>query len=206
MCHIYITHFEQPDKMKHTTEHNVGLTLLSRALSDLYGIEISPDTIEEHVEKNEYGKPYLKDYPHIHYNISHADDIAICAIGTQTIGADVEKMHDFNNAILRKVFTVEEKAFFQQMAIDESASQEWFFRFWTLKESRIKHAGTGLSMSLTNFSFTFELDTDADLGMNSYAIHCSDKDVHFKQQVLENNYVLSVCTSTPIEELNLIYI
>lgn len=189
--------------MKHTAEHNVGLALLSAALKDLYDIEISPDTMDKHLDKNEYGKPYLKDYPHIHYNISHADDIAICAIGSQKIGADVEKIHDFNEAILRKVFTEEEKAFFQQMAVDEDARQEWFFRFWTLKESRIKHAGMGLSMSLTSFSFTFDLDTDSDLVGDSYSIHCSDKDVYFKQQVLEDKYVLSVCTSNPDTTLNI---
>lgn len=200
MCHIYITHFEQPEKMKHTAEHRVGLTLLSQALAELYGILISPDDLENHLNKNEYGKPYLKDYPHIHFNISHAGDIAICAISNQKIGADVEVMREFHDTIFRKVFTEEEKAFYQKMAVDEAASREWFFRFWTLKESRIKHAGMGLSMSLTSFSFAFDLDA------KPYTIRCSDKDVYFQQQVLEDTYILSVCTSTPVKKLELRYI
>lgn len=200
MCHIYITHFEQPEKMKHTAEHTVGLTLLSQALADLYNIQIAPADMEAHLDKNEYGKPYLKDYPQIHFNISHASDIAICAISNQKIGADVEVLKDFHTSIFRKVFTEEEKAFYDKMAINEEASREWFFRFWTLKEARIKHAGLGLSMSLTSFSFSFDTETEP------YVIQCSDADVHCWQKIIENQYVLSVCSSIPITNCNIQYI
>lgn len=200
MCHIYITHFEQPEKMKHTAEHKVGLTLLSAALSDLYHIQIAPEDMEAHLDKNEYGKPFLKDYPDIHFNISHASDLAICAISDQVIGADVEKIKEFHDTILRKVFTDEEKAFFQQIADNEAARQEWFFRFWTLKEARIKHAGMGLSMSLTRFSFVFDTECEP------FKISCSDKDVYCKQQVLEGKYILSVCTCAPTENVEIKYI
>lgn len=195
MCHIYITHFEQPEKMKHTAEHKVGLSLLSAALRERYNISISPEDMENSLDKNEYGKPYLKDYPHIHFNISHAGDIAICAISNQQIGADVEVLKDFHTSIFRKVFTDEEKAFYDKMAVTEEKSREWFFRFWTLKEARIKHAGLGLSMSLTSFSFTFDLTAEP------YAIQCSDKDVHCWQQIIEDKYILSVCTSMPMKPI-----
>lgn len=200
MCHIYITHFEQPEKMKHTAEHKVGLTLLSHALADLYDIQIAPEDIDAHLDKNDYGKPYLKNYPHIHYNISHASDIAICAISNQKIGADVEVLKDFHTSIFRKVFTEGEKAFYDKMSINEEASREWFFRFWTLKEARIKHAGLGLSMSLTSFSFSFDTETEP------YVIQCSDADVHCWQKIIENQYVLSVCSSIPITNCNIQYI
>lgn len=200
MCHIYITHFEQPEEMKHTAEHKVGLTLLSHALADLYNIRIAPEDMEAHLDKNEYGKPYLKDYPQIHFNISHASDIAICAIGSQKIGADVEVLKDFHTSIFRKVFTESEKSFYDQVAVNEEKSKEWFFRFWTLKEARIKHAGLGLSMSLTSFSFTFDLITEP------YTIQCSDADVHCWQQMLENKYIVSICSSTPIKNFKIQYI
>ena len=198
MCHIYITHFEQPEKMKHTAEHRVGLELLSQALADLYHIQIAPEELEHHLDKNEYGKPFLKEHPEIHFNISHANDIAICAVDTQVIGADIEEIRDFHDAILRKVFTDEERAFWEQIATDEDSRREWFFRFWTLKESRIKHAGLGLSMSLTGFSFAF------DTSVSPYKITCSDKGICFQQEILEDKYVLSVCTANPTT-LNLIY-
>ncbi len=197
MCHIYITHFEQPEKMKHTAEHKVGLSLLSATLAECYDIHICSEDIENHLDKNEYGKPYLKDYPHIHFNISHAGDIAICAISNQQIGADVEILKDFHTSIFRKVFTDEEKAFYDKMAVTEEKSKEWFFRFWTLKEARIKHAGLGLSMSLTSFSFTFDLTADP------YTIQCSDKDVYCWQQILEEKYVLSICSSVSVSAIQL---
>ncbi len=200
MCHIYITRFKQPEKMKHTFEHNVGLSLLSQALSDLYQIHIAPEALEEHLEKNEYGKPFLKNHPEIHFNISHGTDIAICAVSSQTIGADIEKIHDFTPAIFRKVFTEEEKAFWEQMAVTEEAGKEWFFRFWTLKESRIKHAGMGLSMSLTSFSFTFDTSTEP------YQIQCSDAGLFFTQKMLEDSYILSVCSLVPSEHIQIKWI
>lgn len=191
MCHIYITHFKQPEKMKHTFEHNAGLTLLSQALSDIYKIQIPSDELDDHMDKNEYGKPFLKDYPDIHFNISHGTDIAVCAISSQNIGIDVEDIKEFNPLILRKVFTNREKEFFEKMAIDEAAGQEWFFRIWTLKEARIKHAGMGLSMSLTGFSFDFDLTSEP------YKTTCSDKGIYVQQQILEDRYVLSICSNDP---------
>lgn len=203
MCHIYVTHFEQQEKMKHTAEHNVGLTLLSRALTDLYGILIAPEAMEVHLDKNEYGKPYLKDYPQIHFNISHAGDMAICAISSQQIGADVEVLKEFHTSIFRKVFTESEKAFYDQVAVDEKNRREWFFRFWTLKEARIKLAGLGLSMALTGFSFTFD---NASGPYEAYCICCSDSKVHCWQQILEEKYVLSVCSALPALNPIIIYI
>lgn len=195
MCHVYITQFQQPDKMKHTFEHKVGLSLLAQALADLYGIQINADELDDHLDKNEYGKPFLKAYPDIHFNISHGSDIAVCAVSNQTVGADIEKIHDFTPAIFRKVFTPEEKAFYEKMAVDEHAGKEWFFRFWTLKESRIKHAGMGLSMSLTDFSFSF------DVSQIPYKIQCSDSGICFSQQVLKDEYILSLCTSAPVDKI-----
>lgn len=200
MCHIYITHYEQPEKMKHTAEHKVGLKLLSTALQELYDIQISPDDLEDHIEKNEYGKPYLKNHPEIHFNISHCNDVAVCAVSNQTIGADIEEIKEFNPLIFRKVLTDEEKEFLEKMSVDEVSSQEWFFRFWTLKEARIKHAGMGLSMSLTSFSFQFSLNEEP------YRISCSDKDTHFRQQILEDKYILAVCTSNPEMQLEIKYV
>ena len=207
MTHIYITHFQQPEKMKHTTEHKVGMSLLSHALSDLYQIQIDPDEMDDSLGKNEYGKPYLKNHPEIHFNISHTNDLAVCAIGNQNIGVDVEAIKDFSTSIFRKVLTKEEQAFYDAVTSDKNADtkKEWFFRFWTLKEARIKHAGMGLSMSMTSFSFTFATDHYDD-ETRAYPITCSDKDVYFSQQILEASYVLSVCSSTEAEDIKLIYL
>lgn len=200
MHHIYLTHFTQPETMKHTFEHRIGLTLLSRALSDLYNICIPADKLDATLETNQYGKPFLPGYPDIHFNISHGSDIAVCAIGDSPVGIDIEKLHDFTPAIFRKVFTEEERAFWEQMAVSEDAGKEWFFRFWTLKESRIKHAGMGLSMSLTDFSFSF------DLTMDPYGVSCSDPGIFFYQRQIKEQYILSLCSSYPVDELKTIWI
>ena len=167
-------------------------------MADLYQIQIPAEVLDEHLGKNVYGKPYLKDYPQIHFNISHGKDIAICAISNEPVGADVEKIHDFNPLILRKVLTDAEKEFWDSLPEDEK--ETWFYRFWTLKEARIKHAGMGLSMSLTSFSFHFDLEKEP------YHIQCSDTDVYFKQLILEKQYVLSLCSKNHRTELDLTWL
>ncbi len=197
MCHIYITHFQEPEKLKHTTEHTVGLSLLARALQDLYEICIPASEMEAHLETNRYGKPSLKDYPHIHFNISHSRQLAVCAVSSEVIGADVEEIRDYFPPVLRKVFTEEERLFFEHMSVSKEAAQEWFFRFWTLKESRIKFAGMGLAMALTDFSFSFNTATDP------YTITCSDPGLSFYQQKIENSYILSLCTEKPAAKVQI---
>lgn len=203
MVSIYLTHFVQPEKMKHTAEHNVGLRLLSQALNDHFQIQIPSEQLDDQMEKNSYGKPSLAAYPEVHFNISHGSDLAVCAVSDHCIGVDVEGIHDFHDTILRKVLTEDEKAFFHQMSTDEATKREWFFRFWTLKESRIKQAGMGLSMSLTGFSFTFDLTKDP------YQIQCSDPDLFFHQYKLDaadSSYLLSLCTTVENETVELIWV
>lgn len=200
MCSIYILRFQQTEKHKYRTEHSAGLKLLSCALSDRYSIDIPEDALTDAIRTGTYGKPELVSYPEIHFNISHCDDMAVCALSDQEIGVDIENIKPFQDVILRKVLAGEEKDFLQQMSIDEASHQEWFFRIWTLKESRIKHSGMGLSMPLTDFSFQYDLNTDP------YKIYCSDSDLYFHQYVLEEQYILSVCTSVPETVPQLIYV
>ncbi len=200
MCHIYITHFQEPEKLKHTAEHQVGLSLLSKALEDLYEICIPASEIEAHLETNPYGKPHLKGYPDIHFNISHSRQTAVCAVSSDVIGADVEEIREYFPPVLRKVFTEEERTFFERMSVSEDAAQEWFFRFWTLKESRIKFAGMGLAMALTDFSFSFDTTTDP------YRITCSDPGLFFHQKILEDNYVLSLCSGSVLNQISITWI
>ena len=117
--------------------------------------------------------------------------MVVCAVDNSPIGVDVEKIESFLDSVIRKTLTAEEKAFFEEMSQSEELKQEWFFRFWTLKESRIKHSGLGLSMALTDFSFSYNIEKEP------YEITCSEEGLSFYQEIIEDNYILALCTTHP---------
>ena len=108
---IYITSFKKEilqeswNLKQHQIEHSIGRGLLAYGLQEEY--RISREDIL--LEKGEYGKPYLKKYPEIFFNITHCKEMAACAIATKEIGIDIEGVRKFSPAILKGVLTLKEK-------------------------------------------------------------------------------------------------
>ena len=102
MCTIYISHFEQTADRKYRTEHSAGLRLLSAALDDCFGIYIPAENLPAAIRTGTYGKPELISHPDIHFNISHSEDIAACALSRQEIGVDIEKIQPFREICHQK--------------------------------------------------------------------------------------------------------
>ena len=174
MVRIYLERYEAPfGKKKRELEHELGKKLLLIGLKDLYGISFESQD-QPVIVKGEHGKPYLKDFPHINYNISHTDGLVACGIGDRQLGIDVEKVRPFRNTILRKVFSDAEKCHMDE--IPESERSQYFFRVWTLKESYLKASGLGITVPLTTISFEWK------------------KEASFYQTMLKGDYVLSICT------------
>lgn len=156
MISVYVSELPQvPVKEKYRTEHQKGLELLSYGLKELYQLDISAKQLPDQIEKGTYGKTYLREHPQIHFNISHCDGMAVCAFAEVEIGADAEKKDEVNEKIFRRVFTQSEQELLKSRKENEEEYRESFYRLWTLKESRIKQNGSGMSMSLTDFSFEF---------------------------------------------------
>ena len=186
-----------PTGKKYATEHALGLSLLCAGLHKSRGIDLSPEHIEQSIDSSAYGKPYLKDYPHIHFNISHCDGLVACAIADTPIGIDIEKIHPFRDSILRKVLTPSEQEFLNTFRENTDAYNEIFYRFWTLKESRIKESGMGLSMPLTDFSF------ELDLTREPVGIMCSQEGLCFHQRRIGRDCFMAVCCSKTIEGIEI---
>ena len=89
---------------KRETEHEQGLWLLRRALRERYGIECREGRPPELVE-GAHGKPYLKEYPQIHFNISHCMGLAVLAIGDCTVGIDAECVRPYREPLLKRVLS-----------------------------------------------------------------------------------------------------
>ncbi len=101
-------------------------------------------------EKGENGKPYFKNLPQIHFNISHSENIVMAVFSDSEIGCDIEKVKkaDIN---LAKRFFHENEYFEIAKKETEDEINNTFFRLWTLKESYIKQSGKGLSLPLNSF-------------------------------------------------------
>jgi 4'-phosphopantetheinyl transferase len=190
MVRIYLERYEAiQGKKKREQEHGLGKELLRIGLKDLYGIgsELQDQPV---ILKGEHGKPYLKDFPHIHYNISHTDGMVACAIGDRQLGIDVERIRPFRQNIIKKVFSDAERHRMEE--IPESERSQYFFRIWTLKESYLKATGLGITVPLTTISFEWKEEA-------SFA--CSVPGASYHQTMLEGGYVLSICTLGD-EEIN----
>ena len=168
---------------KRETEHEQGLLLLRRALREQYGIDCGdgrkPDLME-----GAHGKPYLREYPQIQFNISHCMGMAVLAVGDCSVGIDVEYVRPYREPLLKRVLSEAELR--QMEAVGEAGREELFFRFWTLKESYVKAVGCGITVPLQDISF--QIGDDG-------GITCEKTGWKFRQWILAGGYVLSACVS-----------
>lgn len=103
------------------------------------------------------GKPYLRDYPDLHFNLSHSGSYVCCALGDTPVGVDIQKITDVKKGIAERFFTEEDNQKFYECS--EKESKELFFRMWSIKESFIKLTGKGIAGGLD----TFEIDWEKNL-------------------------------------------
>ena len=191
MITVYIARYYDPlPERRHLTEHSLGLKLLAEGLSRLYGRSMDTEALTAGFSYGPYGKPYLTAYPDIHFNISHCPGLAACAFSDTPVGIDVERIRPFRDRLLKKALSREEQLLLHRLGTEESAREDCFFRFWTLKESCIKQSGPGLTVPLSSYSFSFDPEPSADCS----AICRSHPELFFRQRLLKDGYILSVCT------------
>lgn len=139
--------------------------LLQRALRLEFGIEHTP-----RFGFGPNGKPFLPDYPEIHFNLSHCREAAACVVDTHPVGIDVECIDHLDKDLLSHTMNDDE----QQLILNSMRPDIEFIRLWTMKESLLKLTGQGISNELKSILSTQE----------AYRFHTS---VH-------PNYICTVCT------------
>ena len=110
--------------------------LLCQGLREQYGILAQPA-----FGYTEKGKPFLADYPQIHFNLSHCAKGVICAIDESPVGCDVEAVpKKLDLDLLEACFSAQE----QDEILQAGNPRVEFARLWTRKEALLKLHGIGL--------------------------------------------------------------
>lgn len=121
-------------------EKVIGNILIRYAIKDFFGIPIK----NQNLFYNKKGKPYIIGYENIHFNLSHSGDLVVCAVSTDEIGVDIEKIRPVKEQVINKVCCFDELKF-----LDNSSDKtSEFIRIWTAKEAFVKRSGDGLKGDL----------------------------------------------------------
>ena len=97
------------------------------------------------IEYAEGGKPYIKNYPELHFNLSHCRRYVAVAIHSSPVGVDIECRRKVSQSLIRRVCSEDEQ---QSIATAQDPDME-FLRLWTCKEAYLKYTGTGIVEPLT---------------------------------------------------------
>ncbi len=153
--------------------------LLDRGLRE-YGLREADVRIGQ--KKN--GKPYLPDYPQIHFNLAHSENMVLAVFARAEVGCDIEYMKKADLKLAKRFFCPEEYEFLADLPKEQQDS--FFFQLWTLKESFLKATGMGLELPLNEFGFY--LSDGRILVRQNY-----DKSVYSIRQYSFGQYWAAVC-------------
>lgn len=138
------------------------------------------------------GKPYVKNFPDVHFSISHSGDYVLVAFNKGPIGIDVEKSNDFDyKGIVDRYFENFEKNYIFKRSDDYFDKLQRFYQIWTAKESYTKLKGVGLSSGLDYFC----VEDLSDKNMFILRDKVLSERYFVKSCEVDRNYILSVCCS-----------
>lgn len=140
------------------------------------------------IEYGKNGKPYSKK-TNLHFNISHSGEWVALAVGENEIGVDIECSGIGNEKLAKRVFTPLEQSWLKEN------EKHAFEHLWTLKEAVMKQLGTGLSLGAQSF--------DVLAFLNNGFIIVNDKKLYAKTKFIDG-YAISVCTTNPIPDFEII--
>ena len=153
-------------------------------------------------------KPRFRDYPDIHFNISHAGHYVVCAMGSIDLGVDIEPIMPLDKDLVHHILSDGELSYLSSLPQDEKS--EGFARIWTLKESFLKALGTGLFKSLSDFEIIPGCPTQVsdscfshysfyEFGWQGYAASlCARSCALEKETVLNSIKQLSLIETVPV--------
>lgn len=130
-------------------------------------------------EYGELGKPQIVNIPK-KFNLSHSGDYVVCAVGGGEVGADIQKWVPYKERTAERFFAPTEWKLLQELPASQRT--ELFYRLWSRKEAYGKYTGQGIG-SAVGEDFSDEQNWQ-------------EKQICFRERVLEDSYSLAVCYGT----------
>lgn len=124
------------------------------------------------------------------FNISHSGKWVALAVGENEIGVDIEAPRPESLRVKERVFTQNELEYMSASPLKR------FTQLWTLKEAVMKHLGTGLSLSAKSFDVVPMIENKS-ITVNGTTLYALTKFI--------GDYLLSVCSTHPIPDFEIIY-
>ena len=172
-------HSKAVAKSKSLLLSTLGRALLDHGLYKFFGTHLSGFEMEY----NAFNKPRFRNSP-IVFNISHAVDIAVCVLSTNSgnIGIDIEKYVARTVANFAPVFSG-----YEWQHIDTATDPEMsFYRYWVIKESVIKANGVG-----------FDKMEMVQVPGNAKA-YISDQEFHYIEIPVSDEYCCFLSSDKPL--------
>jgi 4'-phosphopantetheinyl transferase len=141
--------------------------------------------VDDEIVYNNYGKPRLRYIP-LHFNISHTNNVVVCAFSYEEIGIDIEKITNIDMETFKPHLT---KSEWDQIQTSKNKLSE-FYNFWTKKEAIIKLMGKGLSIPLNSFEVIANV------------VVIENRKINIEPVPINNNYVCNVATFSNTNKLN----
>lgn len=113
--------------------------LLALAAAEVWGLSPLPE-----VGLRPGGKPFFPEHSGLHFNLSHSGDLALCALDSAPVGVDIQTVRQWRLSLPRRICAPEELAWLEKQPDLWSS----FALLWTLKESRVKESGQGLTVPI----------------------------------------------------------
>jgi len=137
---------------------------------------------------DQYGKPYLKNYSDVFFNLSHSEEYVACAVSNSPVGVDIEHIQDIDLNVAKNYFYGSE----YQYIINNRDKKKAFFKLWVLKESYMKMTGLGFRLALDEFCI--EINDKIKL------IHQENTANFAVWNICKDEYMLGVCSKGKITE------
>lgn len=131
------------------------------------------------------GKPFFKEYPDFHFNISHSTDYVVVGISDNELGVDIERIREYKKSIAERFLHPEEFQFLESLDADKQSFA--FSSIWNLKESYVKYTGEGIANTFKEFAIDCKDNSTIQISGNTTPVS-----LKLLQEI--SGYLVSVCS------------
>ena len=128
--------------------------LLALAAAERWGLFPLPE-----IARRPGGKPFFPNREELHFNLSHSGPLALCALDSAPVGADIQIIKEWRPSLPKRVCSAAELSWL------EARPELWpaFTQLWALKEARAKESGQGLTTSIRDIRVPLPADGPVQL-------------------------------------------